>query len=84
MPANPIPGSKLGWCDLCLADRSTLTDAFFDVYAVFLGYTGWAAGSFETPYVLSETPTKNGGSWIDQLLVKACMAPIVNNYVALG
>jgi endoglucanase len=42
---------------------------------VFLGYVGWAAGSFSpTTYELAETPTKNGNSWTDQALVKQCIA----------
>ncbi|KAF9230428.1 glycoside hydrolase family 5 protein, cellulose binding module 1 [Melanogaster broomeanus] len=49
---------------------------------VILGYVGWAAGSFATSYVLSETPTESGTTWTDQGLVSACMAPSVNGYVA--
>ncbi|KAI9566235.1 carbohydrate-binding module family 1 protein/Glycoside hydrolase family 5 protein [Boletus coccyginus] len=49
---------------------------------VILGYVGWAAGSFATMYVLSETPTESGSTWTDQPLVKTCMAPSVNGYVA--
>ncbi|KAI9566244.1 carbohydrate-binding module family 1 protein/Glycoside hydrolase family 5 protein [Boletus coccyginus] len=49
---------------------------------VILGYVGWAAGSFATTYVLSETPTESGSTWTDQPLVKTCMAPSVNGYVA--
>ncbi|KXN82252.1 Endoglucanase EG-II [Leucoagaricus sp. SymC.cos] len=43
---------------------------------VFLGYVGWAAGNFLPDYVLGETPTKNGDTWADSLLVKSCLAPI--------
>jgi len=40
---------------------------------VFLGYVGWSAGSFSPQtYELSEVPTKNGNSWVDSALVKAC------------
>ena len=40
---------------------------------VFLGYTGWSAGAFSPrTYELSEVPTKNGDSWTDSALVKAC------------
>ncbi|KAK3370458.1 glycoside hydrolase family 5 protein [Podospora didyma] len=40
---------------------------------VFLGYIGWSAGSFSSStYELSEVPTKNGNSWVDSALVKAC------------
>ncbi|CAK7205349.1 Endoglucanase EG-II [Sporothrix eucalyptigena] len=42
---------------------------------VFLGYVGWSAGAFSpTTYELSEVPTKNGNSWTDSSLVKACIA----------
>ncbi|KAK3378706.1 glycoside hydrolase family 5 protein [Lasiosphaeria ovina] len=41
---------------------------------VFLGYIGWSAGSFSSAtYELSEVPSKNGNSWTDSSLVKACM-----------
>ncbi|KAK1759807.1 hypothetical protein QBC47DRAFT_357637 [Echria macrotheca] len=41
---------------------------------VFLGYIGWSAGSFQAnTYELSEVPTKNGNSWADSSLVKACL-----------
>lgn len=36
---------------------------------VFLGYTGWSAGSFDSTYTLTETP-QNGQ---DTLLVKSCL-----------
>ncbi|KAJ9161124.1 Glycoside hydrolase family 5 protein [Coniochaeta hoffmannii] len=40
---------------------------------VFLGYIGWSAGAFSPQtYELSEVPTKNGNSWTDTSLVKAC------------
>ncbi|EPQ53588.1 glycoside hydrolase [Gloeophyllum trabeum ATCC 11539] len=45
---------------------------------VFLGYVGWAAGNFDTGYVLSETPTDNGGTWTDTETVSSCLAPIAN------
>lgn len=41
---------------------------------VFLGYTTWAAGGFDSSYELAETPTQNGGSWTDTSLVQACVA----------
>jgi len=37
---------------------------------VYLGWTGWAAGSFDTSYVLSETPNGN----TDQPIVAQCIA----------
>ena len=42
---------------------------------VYLGYSGWAAGSFATSYVLAETPTQDGsGQWSDTAIVKTCVA----------
>jgi len=40
---------------------------------VFLGGGGWAAGNFDTSYVLTETPTLSGSTWTDQPLVKQCI-----------
>lgn len=40
---------------------------------VFLGVVGWSAGSFDSTYELTETPTKNGNTWTDTSLVKACL-----------
>lgn len=40
---------------------------------VFLGVVGWAAGAFDATYELVETPTKQGSSWADTALVKACL-----------
>ncbi|KAM7189868.1 glycoside hydrolase family 5 protein [Rhypophila sp. PSN 637] len=45
---------------------------FFLIF--FLGYTGWSAGSLNPQtYELSEVPSKNGNSWQDTSLVRACM-----------
>ena len=41
---------------------------------VYIGYIGWAAGSFATSYALTETPVNNGGTWTDQALVSSCIA----------
>jgi endoglucanase len=43
---------------------------------VFLGYIGWSAGAFDPrTYELNEVPSKNGNSWADTSLVKACLVP---------
>jgi len=60
-------------------DSSCLTNlcqqlATLNTYSdVFLGWTGWSAGMFDTSYVLSETPTLSGSIWTDQPLVKQCI-----------
>ncbi|KAG8952212.1 hypothetical protein FRC04_004919 [Tulasnella sp. 424] len=40
---------------------------------VFVGYTGWAAGSYDTSYILDETPTWLGYPWVDTPLVQSCL-----------
>ena len=42
---------------------------------VYLGYIGWAAGSFNTNYELSLTPTNNNGKWSDASLLASCLKP---------
>ncbi|KAF9564541.1 cellulase-domain-containing protein [Agrocybe pediades] len=42
---------------------------------VFLGYLGWAAGSFASNYELNGVPTWNGNKWVDTPLVKRCISP---------
>ncbi|KIJ63194.1 glycoside hydrolase family 5 protein [Hydnomerulius pinastri MD-312] len=49
---------------------------------VILGYLGWAAGSFATDYILSETPYYNGTGWNDTLTVSMAMSPMTNMLVA--
>ncbi|RDW83008.1 hypothetical protein BP5796_04499 [Coleophoma crateriformis] len=47
---------------------------------VFLGYIAWAAGSFATSYVLSLTPTKTNGQYVDNALASQCViAPWLNS-----
>ncbi|KAM0257004.1 hypothetical protein ACHAQJ_004597 [Trichoderma viride] len=41
---------------------------------VYLGYVGWAAGSFDPGYPLAETPVQSGSTWTDQPLVQLCLA----------
>ncbi|KZO94318.1 glycoside hydrolase family 5 protein [Calocera viscosa TUFC12733] len=42
---------------------------------VYLGWTGWAAGSFDTSYVLSLVPTNTSGVWTDTELVAQALVP---------
>ncbi|KAI1879417.1 hypothetical protein JX265_002371 [Neoarthrinium moseri] len=47
---------------------------------VFLGFVAWAAGSFSTSYVLSLTPSKNNGQYVDNNLMTQCViAPWFNS-----
>jgi endoglucanase len=59
----------------CLDLMCKQLDAINEYSDVFLGWTGWAAGSFRTTYALSETPTLGSdGSYTDVALVTQCMA----------
>lgn len=58
----------------CLTDVCQQLEYLAKNADVFLGWTGWAAGGFDTSYVLSETPSGSSGSYVDQPLVKQCIA----------
>lgn len=64
-------GSSTSSCETYVCEELATLNTYSDV---FLGWTGWAAGSFDTSYVLSLTPTNNGGSWTDQPLLTQCFA----------
>ena len=57
----------------CLTDLCQQFDTLNEYSDAFLGWTGWAAGMFDTSYVLSETPTGSGTDLTDQPLVKQCI-----------
>jgi len=40
---------------------------------VFLGLLSWGAGSFKTDYLLSQTPFREGGRFINQPLMQQCI-----------
>lgn len=40
---------------------------------VYLGWVGWAAGSFAASYELDEVPTYANGHWTDTALVSSCI-----------
>ncbi|KAK7949597.1 glycoside hydrolase family 5 protein [Apiospora saccharicola] len=43
---------------------------------VFVGFVGWAAGSFDPSYVMGLTPTKQNGKLVDnQLMMQCIIAP---------
>ncbi|OAA57537.1 cellulase [Niveomyces insectorum RCEF 264] len=53
-------------------------NAFINANAdVFVGYVGWAAGGFDSSYVLSLTPSKQGGNgggqYVDNALMTECV-----------
>ena len=43
-----------------------------NLVTVYLGYLGWAAGSFDKTYELVLTPTFTNGGWVDTPLVTSC------------
>ncbi|KAK9414202.1 putative Glycoside hydrolase superfamily [Seiridium unicorne] len=46
----------------------------------FIGFVAWAAGSFSTSYVLSLTPSKQNGQYVDNDLMTQCvLAPWLNS-----
>ncbi|KUJ16625.1 cellulase-domain-containing protein [Mollisia scopiformis] len=51
---------------------------------VFLGYIAWAAGSFSTSYLLSLTPSKSNGKYVDNALASQCVvSPWLNAGTAI-
>ncbi|KAI3326244.1 glycoside hydrolase family 5 protein [Xylariaceae sp. AK1471] len=63
-------GGNTESCAKYVCDQIAYLNQNADVY---LGYVGWSAGAFDpSTYELSEVPTKNGNSWSDSALVKAC------------
>jgi endoglucanase len=64
----------------CMADFCE-QNAFINANAdVFVGLAAWGAGSFSTGYLLSLTPSKQGGKLVDNQLFSQCvLAPWVNS-----
>ncbi|KAI0912246.1 glycoside hydrolase family 5 protein [Ustulina deusta] len=63
-------GGNTESCEKYICDQIAYLNENADVY---LGYVGWAAGSFDPQtYELSEVPTKSGDAWTDSSLVQAC------------
>ncbi|KAK8115226.1 glycoside hydrolase family 5 protein [Apiospora kogelbergensis] len=47
---------------------------------VFVGFVGWAAGSFDASYVLGLTPSKQNGKYVDnQVMMQCVVAPWKNS-----
>ncbi|KAL7807423.1 endoglucanase EG-II [Trichoderma gracile] len=58
----------------CIQDMCQQIQYLNENSDVYLGYVGWGAGSFDSTYVLTETPTGSGSSWTDTSLVSSCLA----------
>lgn len=47
---------------------------------VFVGFVGWGAGSFDSSYVLTLTPSGSAGSYTDNKLLEECIiGPFIKN-----
>lgn len=40
---------------------------------VLVGFVGWAAGGFDSTYLLTLAPSKSGGAWTDNKLMRKCI-----------
>jgi len=64
----------------CLTNLCAETAFLNDNPDVFLGYIGWAAGSFDQTYVLGETPVKGSdGKYVDNELTAQCIVGTRNS-----
>jgi endoglucanase len=60
----------------CLTDLCQELTYLNENSDVYLGFTGWGAGMFDTSYTISETPILSGTTYTDQPLVKQCIVAI--------
>ncbi|KAJ4397459.1 hypothetical protein N0V93_001687 [Gnomoniopsis smithogilvyi] len=49
---------------------------------VFMGFVGWGAGSFDTSYILSLTPSKQNNQLVDNQIMQQCMIDVWANTVS--
>jgi len=69
-------GGSTGSCDMYLCSELDWMNYHSDVY---LGWIGWAAGSFPQSYPLSLTPTFANGVWTDTEILNNCVAGKFNS-----
>ena len=63
----------------CSEDVCSTLDFLNENSDVYIGYTAWAASSFDTDYILSLTPKDDASSgWTDQELMAKCFADKFN------
>lgn len=68
--------SNAASCMTAFCAQNTFINANSDV---FVGFVAWAAGSFSSSYVLSLTPSKQNGRFVDSKLMTQCvLAPWLN------
>ena len=58
----------------CMQDVCAVADYLNENSDVYLGVLGWAAGSFDDTYILTLSPTQEGGKWADKPLLTKCFA----------
>lgn len=58
----------------CIRDICAVADFLNENSDVYLGILGWAAGSFDDTYILTLSPTEDGGTWTDKPLLTKCFA----------
>lgn len=63
-------------CMTAFCAQNAAINANADVY---VGLVAWAAGSFDTSYVLTLTPQKSGNTFTDNALMKQCVLGIWNS-----
>lgn len=74
MFANALPAERFYQVSILLALPITSTDFQCSQNSdVFKGVVSWAAGGFDTNYVITETPDINGTTLTDQPLVSQCI-----------
>ncbi|KAI0594562.1 endoglucanase 2 [Biscogniauxia sp. FL1348] len=63
-------------CFTSFCTQNALINANADV---FMGLIGWAAGSFDTSYILSLTPSGQGNALVDKAIMTQCLLGTWNN-----
>ncbi|KAK6439605.1 Endoglucanase EG-II [Oleoguttula sp. CCFEE 5521] len=58
----------------CLQYVCSQLDVLNSYSDVYLGWTGWSAGAFDSTYTLTLTPTLSGGKYTDVPLLTKCIA----------
>ncbi|KAI1413573.1 glycoside hydrolase family 5 protein [Hypoxylon sp. FL1857] len=68
--------SKDASCLTAFCAQNTLINKNADV---FVGLVGWGAGSFDTSYIMSLTPSKQNGRLVDNQLMTQCLLSTWND-----
>ncbi|KAK2760166.1 Endoglucanase EG-II [Arachnomyces sp. PD_36] len=63
-----------GNVDSCVQYMCEQLESLNENSDVYLGWVGWAAGSFDDTYELVLTPTGSAGNWQDTTLLTSCIA----------